>query len=264
MKVTIIDLAQRKFVVEIDPQASVADLAVALATQHQVGSRESTRLLFSGKRLSNDEPLAACNVHDGASLVVSIDKKAAATIAALPPAFQRAFSQLPSSIRMPLPDEEVHNDECLFSFDNPESPQGIFLPVIPSITRGTAAFYAYGTTTKLRVCLRVIGLSGAGYVDDHHVRTGCALYLNIKHTRIAKPKEELTESKATALAIGTPDGFDVSDNANFTIEKAYNLVCKPGGESLKLSDPNIPTRLLLLLNSLIEHMSASVSAVSTS
>jgi hypothetical protein len=108
----------------------------------------------------------------------------------------------------------------------------------------------------------LISLSGAGYVDDHHIRTGCSLYLNIKHTRVPKPKEELTESKATALAIGTPDGFDVSDSANFIIEKSHTLVCKPGGESLKLSDPNIPTRLLLLLNSLIEHMSASVSAVS--
>jgi hypothetical protein len=145
MKVTITDLAQRKFVVEIDPQATVADLAVALASQHRVGSRESTRLIFSGKRLSSDDPLASYNIHEGAALVVSIDKKAAATIAALPPAFQRAFSQLPPSIRMPLPDEEVHNDECLFSFDNPESPHGIFLPVIPTITRGTAAFYAYGT-----------------------------------------------------------------------------------------------------------------------
>jgi hypothetical protein len=94
------------------------------------------------------------------------------------------------------------------------------------------------------------------------VRTGCSLYLNIKHTRIAKPKEELAESKATAIAIGTSDGFDVSDTANVIIEKTHTLVCKPGGESLKLSDPNIPTRLLLLLNSLIEHMSASVSAVS--
>ena len=147
MKVTITDLAQRKFVVEIDPQASVADLAVALATQHQVGSRESSRFLFSGKRLSNDDPLAACNIHDGAALVVSIDKKAAATIAALPPAFQSAFSQLPAVIRMPLRDEEVHNDECLFSFDNPESPHGIFLPITPSISRGTAAFYAYGAAT---------------------------------------------------------------------------------------------------------------------
>ncbi len=147
MKVTIIDLAQRKFVVDIDPQASVGDLAVALAAQHQVGSRESTRLIFSGKKLSNDDPLVACNIHDGAALVMSIDKKAAATIAALPPAFQSAFSRLPASIRMPLPDEEVHNDECLFSFDNPESPHGIFLPVIPTVTRGTAAFYAYGQTT---------------------------------------------------------------------------------------------------------------------
>ncbi len=69
-------------------------------------------------------------------------------------------------------------------------------------------------------------------------------------------------SKATTLAIGTPDGFDVSDNADFTIEKTHTLVCKPAGESLKLSDPNIPATLLPLLNALIEHMSASVSAVS--
>ena len=144
MKVTITDLVQRKFVVEVEPQASVADLAEALAAQHQVGSRQSTRLLYSGKLLSNDDSLAACNIQDGASIVVSIDKKAAATIAALPPAFQRAFAHLPA-LHMPLPHEEVHNDECLFSFDNPESPQGIFLPVVPSITRGSATFYAYGT-----------------------------------------------------------------------------------------------------------------------
>lgn len=145
MKVTIRDLAQRQFVVEIDAQASVADLADALAAQHQLGSRQSTRLLFNGKVLSNDDPLVACNVHDGASLVVSIDKKAAATIASLPPAFQMAFSRLPGAIRMPLPHEEVHNDECLFSFDNPESPHGIFLPVMPNVVNGTATFYAYGT-----------------------------------------------------------------------------------------------------------------------
>lgn len=86
--------------------------------------------------------------------------------------------------------------------------------------------------------------------------------MNIKHTRIEKPKADLSVSKATTLAIGTPDGFDVSDNADFTIEKTHTLVCKPAGESLKLSDPNIPATLLPLLNALIEHMSASVSAVS--
>ena len=87
--------------------------------------------------------------------------------------------------------------------------------------------------------------------------------MNIKHTRIAKPKADVAASTATVLAIGTPGGFDVSDNADFTIEKTHVLVCKPDGESLKLSDPNIPTKLLMLLNSLIEHMSASVSAVSS-
>ena len=86
--------------------------------------------------------------------------------------------------------------------------------------------------------------------------------MNIKHTRIAKPKADVSASTATVLAIGTPGGFDVSDNADFTIEKTHVLVCKPDGESLKLSDPNIPTKLLMLLNSLIDHMSASVSAVS--
>jgi hypothetical protein len=86
--------------------------------------------------------------------------------------------------------------------------------------------------------------------------------LNIKHTRIAKPKSELSVSTATSLAIGTSDGFDVSDNADFVIEKTHSLVCKPDGATLKLTDPNIPTKLLLLLNALIDHMSASVSAVS--
>ena len=70
-------------------------------------------------------------------------------------------------------------------------------------------------------------------------------------------------SKATALAIGTPDGFDVSDNADFTIEKTHTLVCKPSGDFLKLSDPNIPPSLVRLCNALIDHMSASVVAVST-
>ena len=68
-------------------------------------------------------------------------------------------------------------------------------------------------------------------------------------------------SKATALAIGTPDGFDVSDNADFTIEKTRTLVCKPTGESLKLTDPNIPPSLLRLCNALVDHMAASVVAV---
>jgi hypothetical protein len=267
MKVTITDLAQRRFVVDIDPQASVADLSDALAAQHQVGSRQSSRFILNGKIMQNGDSLVACNIHDGANLVLSIDKKAAATIAALPPAFQAAFSRLPV-IRMPLRDEEVHNDECLFSFDNPESPNGIFLPIVPSITRGTATYYAYGAALTLPPYLLgssfplLTPFSGAGYVDNHHVRTGCSLYLNIKHTRIEKPKADLAVSKATALAIGTPDGFDVSDNADFTIEKTHTLVCKPGGESLKLSDPNIPATLLPLLNALIEHMSASVSAVS--
>ncbi len=152
MKVTITDIAQRRFVVEIDPQASIADLSDALAAQHQVGSRQSTRFLFSGKLMSNGDSLVACNIHEGANLVLSIDKKAAATIAALPPAFQAAFSRLPA-IRMPLRDEEVHNDECLFSFDNPESPNGIFLPIVPSITRGTATYYAYGAAHTPPACL---------------------------------------------------------------------------------------------------------------
>ncbi len=150
MKVTITDTVQRKFVVEVDAAASVADLKDALAAQHQIGSRESMRFIQNAKILSNDDPLAACNIHDGdSSIVLSLNKKAASTIAALPPPFQAAFSRLPKDIRMPLPDEEVHNDECLFSFDNPESPHGIFLPLTPSGTRQNATFYAYGTRPAL-------------------------------------------------------------------------------------------------------------------
>jgi len=78
-----------------------------------------------------------------------------------------ALAALAGGVRVPSARDQVFNDECLFSFDSPDSGRGLY------------------------VCMaKFVGL-GEQYVRQYHQRTGNALFLHIKRTKVPKSEEEL-------------------------------------------------------------------------
>jgi ubiquitin carboxyl-terminal hydrolase 5/13 len=66
-----------------------------------------------------------------------------------------------SALQAPGPHDKVYKDECVVSFDSPESDDGLY------------------------VCLQTWAGVGAGFLAQHHRMTGQPLYLRIKKTRYA-------------------------------------------------------------------------------
>uniref|UniRef100_UPI00358F787F ubiquitin carboxyl-terminal hydrolase 5-like isoform X2 n=1 Tax=Myxine glutinosa TaxID=7769 RepID=UPI00358F787F len=94
-------------------------------------------------------------------------------------------------VRAPGAGDKVYKDECVYSFDTPESPSGLF------------------------VCLRTFLGFGRDHVDRFHSRTGQRVFLHIKRTRKpelvdgAEKEGDPPRKKPTRLAIGMEGGFDV-------------------------------------------------------
>lgn len=116
------------------------------------------------------------------------------------------LSVLPS-IRVPRAGDRVHKDECAFSFDNPESEDGLY------------------------ICMNTFLAFGKQYVERHYQKTNQRVYLHIKHIR--KPKEDDNsgvgdppKKKPTRLAIGVEGGFDVASQ-QFEYEETVNIFILP-------------------------------------
>ncbi|KAL3861427.1 hypothetical protein ACJMK2_007461 [Sinanodonta woodiana] len=124
-------------------------------------------------------------------------------------------------IKVPLGGEKVYKDECTYSFDNPESPDGLY------------------------VCMnQFIGL-GKKYVELYSKKTGNSVFLNIKRRRQELPKaEEPKEKKPTKLAIGVEGGFQVDDK-KFEFVEDNSIVVLPAWTNIKLNDAEIPDMVQL-------------------
>ena len=83
--------------------------------------------------------------------------------------------------------DKVYNDECVLSFDTPFSPDGLYVSL--------SSFQGYGQR----------------HVALDHEKTGTALYVHLKWTKV--PKEEKPEEKEapTRMAIGGEGGFNVNE-----------------------------------------------------
>ncbi|GFR49486.1 hypothetical protein Agub_g11425, partial [Astrephomene gubernaculifera] len=65
------------------------------------------------------------------------------------------------AVRVPSYNDKVYKDECMFSYDSPESPGGLYVNL--------TTFQGFGES----------------FLPLDHRRSGTALYLHLKHTRVS-------------------------------------------------------------------------------
>ncbi|KAK9892573.1 hypothetical protein WA026_020954 [Henosepilachna vigintioctopunctata] len=96
------------------------------------------------------------------------------------------LQQYIGNIRVAKPEDKVYKDECVYSFDNPETDTGLYVSL--------SSF---------------IGL-GRDYLEQHYNRTGDAVYLHIQREKsevCCQQQGDGPEKKITRLAIGVEGGF---------------------------------------------------------
>ena len=122
-------------------------------------------------------------------------------------------------------------DECVYSFDTPFSPGGLYVNL----------------TTHLGV--------GADFLALDHRKTGAALYLHQRWTRTRKPASEETRdaNHPTRMAIGVEGGFNVDDDADYDITKTNALVVMPSGRTLAVPNEAIPVAVSDAIAGVLRH-----------
>jgi ubiquitin carboxyl-terminal hydrolase 5/13 len=93
-------------------------------------------------------------------------------------------------VRIPTQHDSVFNEECLFSFDSPDSPDGLY------------------------ICMeKFLGL-GKRHVAEYTARTDNAIFVHRRRTKVAKEDkgkdadDAPVPEKVSRMAIGVPGGFN--------------------------------------------------------
>ena len=140
-----------------------------------------------------------------------------------------------NQVRIATNSDKVYKDECVYTFDTAESPNGIF------------------------VCLSSFVGLGKESLAVHFEKTNSHLYLHIKSSRHEVPNNEEPEKKITKLGIGIEGGFDLKEK-KFSIETQYFLFIYPESVELALdqsySHPDLTEQISKSIESIINAESA--------
>lgn len=146
-----------------------------------------------------------------------------------------------SKIRVPCDNQAIYKDECVYSYDNPESPTGLYV----SLT----SFLGFGEE----------------YVQKYAEKSGNYVFLHIyreKHLKddAAKGEDEAgPERKITRLAIGVEGGYNDNDTKNYEYKNNYSIVVMPDIQH-KLPFPN--NDLPMIVTQSVESILTQDSAIS--
>lgn len=135
-----------------------------------------------------------------------------------------------NTINTPRRGDRIYKDECVYSFDTPDSSSGLYV----SLTS-------------------FLGLSQE-HVMWYYNKTSYPVYLHIKRTRKEIPSEEQgdgPEKKITRLAIGTAGGF-MPDQQKYTYEEEYNIIVLPDFWSIPYPSNNLPEKVELAVKTIIQ------------
>jgi len=140
----------------------------------------------------------------------------------------------------------IYKDECVYSYDNPETPTGLY------------------------VCLHSFLGFGESYVREYADKTGNQVFLHIQ--RVKTPKEGAADTEAecdpeseagperkiTRLAIGVEGGYNESDMAKkYEIKDTYSIVVAPHlDKKLPYPDPELPMRVTQAVEAILAADSA--------
>lgn len=122
-------------------------------------------------------------------------------------------------IRVPQGGDKVYKDECMFSFDTPESETGLY------------------------VCLKTFLGWGKEYVSPYSQRTGNCVFLHLRRIKKELPpeKEMEPEKKIARLAIGVEGGFNPDANKKrYEYEEHNSVVILPAFTTIPLPNPELP------------------------
>jgi ubiquitin carboxyl-terminal hydrolase 5/13 len=135
-------------------------------------------------------------------------------------------------VKVPRYSDIVHNDECLFSYTTPLSPDGLFVNL---------------KTWK--------GMAREFVPVDLEVNAGSGVYLWMRHREVSIPKGSLPSVEK--LGINVPGGFQTS---NSVIEKTHTVVIFHRGvfdsREFELEDENLPEPIVVAANAVAEHRGA--------
>ncbi|KAI8465117.1 MAG: hypothetical protein J3K34DRAFT_473698, partial [Monoraphidium minutum] len=130
--------------------------------------------------------------------------------------------------------DKVYKEECVYSFDTPFSPGGLY------------------------VNLKTFQGFGADYVGLDHEKTGNVLYLHERWTKVPV-EDDGAEDKGqapTKLAIGVAGGFN-TEGPRTTVVKEHALVMLPGREAVALPCADLPELVIGALDAVIAHESVT-------
>ncbi|XP_037933420.1 ubiquitin carboxyl-terminal hydrolase 5 [Teleopsis dalmanni] len=158
-------------------------------------------------------------------------------------AFAKLKLHLPK-ISVPCENLPIYKDECVYSYDNPESPTGLYV----SLT----SFLGFGEE----------------YVTKYAEKTGNRVFLHIQREKILKEcvdsagnttacDEAGPERKITRLAIGIEGGYNDADAKKYDYKDTYNIVIMPDNIKFPYPDPELP----LLITQSVESLLAQDSAI---
>ncbi|ODN05979.1 Ubiquitin carboxyl-terminal hydrolase 5 [Orchesella cincta] len=129
-------------------------------------------------------------------------------------------------VRTPGAADRVWKDECVYSFDTPESGEGLF------------------------VCLRLFWGLGRDHVEQYQKRTGNSIFLHIRRTKTKVETPHINngdgpEKKVTRLAIGVEGGFDATKpDIQYDFKEEYGVILLPGFIRLALPNDQLPKQIL--------------------
>ncbi|XP_046993258.1 ubiquitin carboxyl-terminal hydrolase 5 [Schistocerca americana] len=140
-------------------------------------------------------------------------------------------------IRIPSHGDKIYKDECVFSFDTPE------------------------TETGLYVCLNTFLGLGADFVEQHYRKTGNAVFLHLKRLKKEIATEQQgdgPEKKITRLAIGVEGGFDPdAGKKKFEYEDSYSIVVFPSRDTIKWPNSDLPEKVQECVKAILAAESAT-------
>jgi len=133
-----------------------------------------------------------------------------------------------AKIHRPNLGDKIYKEECVLSFDNAESKDGIFVSL--------ATFLAYGSE----------------FVEHDFNRTGNGLYLHIKTTKTLKEVKGEDESKPlpTKLAIGVEGGFKL-EQEQYDYSTVYSLYVLPEKKFFSFPNAELPSLVSDVMQAII-------------
>ncbi|XP_073842535.1 ubiquitin specific protease 5 [Musca autumnalis] len=148
-----------------------------------------------------------------------------------------------SKIKVPCGNEAIYKDECVYSYDNPESPTGLYV----SLT----SFLGFGEE----------------YAVKYAEKTGNCVFLHIRREKIpieddstkSGGDEAGPERKITRLAIGVEGGYNDANTKKYEYKDHYSIVVAPDIQT-KIAFPN--NDLPLIVTQSVEAILAQESAIS--